>query len=204
MGHSFLWKVCMFMEYLMTQLFQEELLPKEQILWAGQPDPRVIFTRSDIFLIPFSLLWGGFAIFWEINSWEFVPFRIFGFFFVIIGLYFIFGRFIYKIWRKTHTYYCVTDRRLLILTTLFRRNLQSVYIDQISTIEKSIHSSGRGSLYFGNRPSFSTWYSNSGLEFFFSGPSKVDVPSFYDIPDAQRVYQLIIKEKNKPEHEEEF
>ena len=44
---------------------QPELTSGESILWAGQPNTRVIFHKEDLFLIPFSLMWGGFAIFWE-------------------------------------------------------------------------------------------------------------------------------------------
>ncbi len=43
---------------------QPELTSGESVLWAGQPNPRVIFHRDDLYLIPFSVLWGGFAIFW--------------------------------------------------------------------------------------------------------------------------------------------
>jgi hypothetical protein len=44
---------------------QPELAAGESILWAGQPSRRVTFHKQDLFLIPFSLMWGGFAIFWE-------------------------------------------------------------------------------------------------------------------------------------------
>src|SRR5260370_29685437 len=44
---------------------EPELTSGESVMWAGQPKTSVIFHKEDAFLIPFSLLWGGFAIFWE-------------------------------------------------------------------------------------------------------------------------------------------
>ncbi len=51
----------------MLEAFQPELLKDEKILWSGQPETKVLFTRADVFLAPFSVLWGGFAIFWEVS-----------------------------------------------------------------------------------------------------------------------------------------
>jgi len=44
---------------------QPELTSGETVQWAGQPNRRVILHKEDLFLIPFSLFWGGFTIFWE-------------------------------------------------------------------------------------------------------------------------------------------
>jgi hypothetical protein len=75
------------------------LLPDETLLWTGRPDPAKHFGASDVFLVPFSLLWAGFAIFWLIAALVAgapVPFALFGLPFVALGLYFIFGRFVYQ------------------------------------------------------------------------------------------------------------
>lgn len=48
---------------------QNELQPvlgsNENIIWTGRPPKGILFRSSDFFLIPFSILWFGFAIFWE-------------------------------------------------------------------------------------------------------------------------------------------
>lgn len=40
-------------------VFQGDLLADEKILWQVQPDRSVIFNKSDIFAIPFGLIWLG-------------------------------------------------------------------------------------------------------------------------------------------------
>ncbi len=37
---------------------QRYLLDDERIRWMGHPNPRHLFESNDLFLIPFSLLWG--------------------------------------------------------------------------------------------------------------------------------------------------
>jgi hypothetical protein len=44
---------------------QSELLSGESIYWAGMPNPHIIFHSEDWQMIPFSLLWAGFAFSWE-------------------------------------------------------------------------------------------------------------------------------------------
>src|ERR1043165_3350143 len=48
--------------------FAEHLLPGERVYWTGAPDPDRMFNPADWLAIPFTLLWAGFAVFWEATA----------------------------------------------------------------------------------------------------------------------------------------
>jgi hypothetical protein len=183
-------------------IFQDDLLTGEELLWTGQPDPSVNFNRSDIFLVPFTFLWAGFAFFAFFSAWIHPSAKnspiAFLIPFLAIGLYVTIGRFIFKKIKKRHTYYAVTNRRILVFTTLFGKNLQNEYINTLAAISKSIRSSGIGNIIFGNNSSRWAIYANSGLDFFgnFSVFGGSIAPSFYDVKDANKVYKLIADLRN--------
>ncbi len=184
-------------------LFQPDLLQSETIEWSGQPETSVNFNRTDIFLIPFSLLWGGFALFALVAlifSW-FAGTReaesIIGYlvgifmivFFAIIGVYLIVGRFAYKKWQKRRTHYALTNKRALVLSLSFGRKIQGIFLDRLPTINKSVRHNGIGTIYFGSPSWITAIYGNSGLDF-MSGFYSTDIPAFCDIKDADKVYDL--------------
>ena len=176
---------------------QPELTPGESVLWAGQPSPRITFHRQDLFFIPFSLMWGGLAIFWEAGVagfWGSSGTRlrgpwllglIWGIPFVVIGQYLIWGRFLYAAWEKKRIHYAVTNRRLIAVRSGSSRLMASCYIDTLLTLIKEGRSNGIGTLRFAEVPAAangrSTWASWDGLA----------VPSFVDIDDVDSVYRLV-------------
>lgn len=172
---------------------EKELLSDEKVLWKGSPNPKKIFTKSDIILIPFSIMWGGFAIFWESSVISLrAPFffKLFGIPFVLMGLYFIFGRFFWKAYNKSKTLYLVTNKRLLVIYN--KKNLYSAsseYLNRLTSIEKTENQNGEGSISFGNRLFLYTIFENSGMEFLMR--SKNFGLAFHDIENVSAVFKII-------------
>lgn len=192
----------------LEQLIQRDLLPDESLHWVGQPDPSVLFSQADIYLIPFSLLWGGFAIFWEtmvITSMIHQPagspigiiLPLFGIPFVLLGLYFIAGRFLVKRLRRRHTCYAVTSKRLIIKQTLGQGSLESIYLTDIPAITESYRADGSGTIRFGSGSGSTIYGDDSGMEFFSSIRGYSPAPTFRDIPNAREVIMLIRSLKEK-------
>jgi hypothetical protein len=181
---------------------QSELLSGESLLWCGQPLQRIIFHQRDLFSIPFSLLWGGFAIFWEWgvtghfgNSSQSRPapgfFALWGIPFVVMGQYLMWGRFLYTAWRKGRTFYAITNKRVLVVSIGMSRKVIDGYFRNLDSAALSIRSDGVGTIDFAPA---AISYSNWGLGRGGRG-QQIDIDlsslSFFDIADARSVYQLI-------------
>lgn len=193
--------------YLSQQALQSELLPGESLLWTGQPSRRVIFHKEDAGLIPFSLLWGGFSIFWEFaatvgfgsaghgsgpsSGWFFA---LWGIPFIVMGQYMIWGRFVHVAWKKGRTVYGVTQKRVLILTTAWSRSLNATYIDQIPVVEKTVRADGIGTLRFGYPPPQSGRGKSLAS---FDSLDTSGVARFVDIENAEQVYATVAELRDK-------
>ena len=156
------------------------LVSGEYVLWRGRPGRGKLLSQADIFLIPFSLLWCGFAFFWE---WSVLkngigPFALFGIPFVCMGIYIVIGRFFHLAWLRKRTYYVITNLKII--------RKQNKGIDMLM---------GK------NMPSFSVIaYKNGSGSIRFSTPDKRKSQSWIpdkgaftleNIPDMVRVQQIL-------------
>ncbi|MGE3241339.1 MAG: PH domain-containing protein [Pirellulales bacterium] len=169
---------------------------REQLLWAGKPPDGILFRPIDLLLVPFSLMWGGFAIFWEltvINAKAPLFFKFWGMPFVLIGLYLIFGRFFVDAWQRAKTFYGVTSERILIRSGLWNRTTQSLNLKSLPEIVLSERSSGGGTITFGPSNIFSQMQ-NPGAGWPSWGPK----PTAIELAvDARQVYQIICEARRK-------
>ncbi len=147
------------MENELQAVIQEELTSGERLIWTGRPKQGVIFRSHDLFFIPFSLLWCGFAIFWEtmailmnVNDIGIIGiiFPIFGLPFVLVGLYLVFGRFFYDAKKRRNTFYGLTDKRIIIITDVFCKIIKTIELKTLTEISIKAKKDGSGTICFGN------------------------------------------------------
>ena len=101
----------------LAQQMSAVVMPEETIVWTGRAPAALRLRPIDAILIPFSLMWGGFALFWEssvINDGAPLFFRLWGIPFVVIGVYLVLGRFLVDAYLRGQTRYAITDRAVYI------------------------------------------------------------------------------------------
>ena len=159
------------------------LQPGELLLWEGAPVPGFRLEPAEWFLMPFSLLWCGFACYWEVAALQNGAsgvMALFGIPFLLVGLYLVTGRFFHMAWRRKRTYYGVTSMRVILIgpkTTKF------LTYRQIPALEKRIRSDGSGTIYLTEPQVVSRSGSNRRTA---EGRG-----ALWNIADAERVYRLI-------------
>lgn len=168
-----------------------ELGTGERLLWTGMPRQGVCFRAGDALAVPFSLLWGGFAVFWEYNvvNSNKAPFffMLWGIPFVLMGIYLIAGRFLFDSYQRTRIYYGVTDRRVLILSGIWTREVKAISLQNLNETSLTERSDGSGDITFGSmNPMYTMWRGTA-----WPGMDKKMVPAFELIDDVRQVYNLI-------------
>ena len=177
------------MDYELSQQLQPYLNQSERLLWVGKPKTGIVFRPPDLFVIPFSLLWCGFAVFWVYTAQRIGgAFGLFGIPFVLAGLYFVFGRFIADAVLRAGTVYGLTEDRILIRTGLFSKSLQSVNIKALTDFQYTEKKDGSGTITLGPK---NTMLPGGGT-LVGSWPGVKPGLILEGIPDVREVYNRIV------------
>jgi hypothetical protein len=176
------------------------LLPGERILWDGRPLRRRVFRRTDVLLVPISLLWCGFAVFLESGALSYrVPLfaAVLGALFVLFGLYFVAGRFVVRLVSPRRTRYTITDRRVLVRSAWSGRRLSTHDLNSLRPPVIIEEPDGSGSLAFGGFPGLAdVFVTRQGWRLWASEPSPT--PVLWDVPDIRRVRDLVAHAQTQP------
>jgi hypothetical protein len=172
--------------------------PGERLVWNGQPKQGIRLQASDWIAIPFSLLWCSFALFWEAlalglyqpKSGQTHPgsfMALFGLPFVLIGIYMVVGRFFGDALTRRKTWYGVTDKRVIILSSFLGTRLSSIDLANLTNLNLIERKDNSGDVQFG-------FIADLGM---YNSRRRPLIPGFYQIPDARRVYNLIREVQQK-------
>lgn len=166
-----------------------ELEEGEELLWSAQPRQGILLRPADAFMIPFSLVWGGFSIFWEyevVTGEAPLIMALFGLPFVVIGLYLIAGRFYYDILLRQKTFYGITDRRVIILSGIRAKQARYIAFDEIENLQRFENRDGSGAIVLGFESIATAYESQMPI------PGRMEAtPQFHDLSDVHTPFELI-------------
>jgi len=179
--------------YEIENELRSNLSSGEKLIWTGKPKSEIMFRSSDAFLIPFSLLWFGFAIFWETSVIQTEApffFKLWGIPFLLAGLYITVGRFFIDAKKRANTIYGITQDRIIIKSGIFSSEITSVNIRTLTDLTISQKGDNSGTITLG--PTDIRYSMMQGMEWpGIKQPLRLefieDVKSVYDkIIDLQR------------------
>jgi len=182
----------------MPKEIRDAIAPGEHALWWGRPRQGVFLRGSDVVAIPFSLLWCGFAIFWETGvASSHAPgfFVLWGVPFVAVGVYMVIGRFFAEAWQRSRTHYALTSDRVLIVSGVFSREIKSLALDTLSDMTLAEGRDGKGSIMFGPQGPFGSGFAGRSS---FWPAAQQQPPRFDSIDDAKAVYERIRGARRMP------
>ena len=173
------------------------LHPGERLLWFGRPKQGLLLRGEDAFLIPFSLIWGLPALS-RLASGA-IAFNAIDLLFTVVGLYLLIGRFLVDMWLRAHTYYGLTERQALIVTDGFSQQIRYVNLKTLSDLKLTLRRGGRGTIELG-KPKLSIFARRASRAMPSLGTDQYLPPAFEAIPDARRVYDLIVQAQYQAQH----
>ncbi len=180
---------------------------EEKLLWCGQPAMK-LFHWTDFFLVPFSLLlaWTTYVIASLLLSignflgWTLLLVC----FLVLMTAHLTVGRFIHYYWQRKCTFYALSDKRVIILSSFLRQTLKSTMLKDIGEIRRLTNNSTNGSIILGR----CTNHQLAALErlgwrcLYTPFVSTNSLMVFFDIDDVRDVYLKVDDARAQAKQEE--
>ena len=173
-----------------TSPLRSRLEVGEQILWEGRPIRLAYTFRGSPFMFVFTLLWLGFALFWEGSALTYrnAPpfFAVWGAVFVLFALYAAVGRFWVAAREADRTWYAVTNKRVIIRTGAFRERTVELSLRALPMPQLDEGARGIGTITFGPIGPYMNYVGGG-----WPGVRAGSPAALIAIPDAARVFRLI-------------
>ena len=169
-----------------------ELIENEDILWVGQPKTGIVFKKSDIIAIPFSLLWSVLVLTFFINEISKSGFSFFSIYlgiFLLAGLYGAVGRFFYNSMRRSKIMYGITPTRIIIKSSFMSEKFDTYDIATLPDVLLFARDNGSGTVVLST---YSFYYYRMSMSW-----SMYKLPAMLEeVDNVKDVYDLILKLKN--------
>lgn len=160
------------------------MVPGEAVLWKGKPGKGHLLTPQDVYMIPFSIFWCGFAVVWEIGViFGGAPFffGIWGIPFILVGLYITVGRFFHTAYLRKHTAYVITNKKIIRKRG---KRMDMLGAGNMPLTHITTFADGNGTIRFGE---YNMYCRRNGFDGFQnSAPFMLE-----NVPDVVRVHQII-------------
>ena len=186
-------------------IVSEHLLPDEELLWAGQPKRGFQIRAMDFWAVPFMLCWCTGVVYFLVISIRQEGISgelLFMGPFVLLGLYWLFGRFWIDAKVRSQTYYGITEQRALIISSMFTKQVRSIYLNELLEVQFTYRSDGTGTLEFFTQLSGINKFRKLGYnrsQSWWPLNSVFLPPAFEMIPNPRDVETLILQTKEKAE-----
>lgn len=180
--------------------FLPHLTDSECVLWVGQPDPKRLFCHEDYFIVPISLTILIWSVYNELGTLGLVHAHIeVGLMPILIGLAFCwlgwqlaFGRLLSQRQWKLNTWYAVTDRRVLVLSTYRQQYLTAYGHKTLTMVSVTCDHAKFGSVVFAPRHDDNLKVRSRTMDaLHLRNSANWPAEGFFDIADAPFVGQLI-------------
>jgi hypothetical protein len=175
-----------------------QLSPEEEVLWTGRLRGGIRLRPADGFLIPFSLIWTGFPAFLIVMAVlgareepSLLIVAVIAIPFLLVGLYFVIGRFAVDARRREKTSYGLTNQRIVIVSGIFRRKVKSLNLRTLTDVSLTERRDGSGHISLGPTNPMFAWFGGTGG--WWPGMEAFTPASFEMLDGARQVYEKIVE-----------